>query len=69
MSTPPETPGEPFDEREWRNTVVEVEQLRQEYERRLSDAESEHDERAIGRLWLRLWQAERRRDELLRRRD
>jgi hypothetical protein len=51
---------------EWRQVVIEVETLRQEYARRLSADESEHDERAINQLWLRLWRAERRRDELLK---
>ena len=52
------------DESEWRTTLVEVERARREYEVMLRAHES--DERAIGRLWLRLWRAERRRDELLR---
>jgi hypothetical protein len=54
---------------EWRQVVIEVENLRQEYARRVSADESGHDERAINQLWLRLWRAERRRDELLKRAD
>ena len=67
MSIPPRshTAGD----REWRDALVEVENLRQEYEQRLGEAEQHTDERAIGRLWLRLWRAERRRDELLKRSD
>jgi len=56
-------------DREWRDALVEVENLRREYEQRVAEVESDTDERAIGRLWLRLWQAERKRDELLRRAD
>lgn len=56
-------------EREWRDAVVEAEKSRQEFEQKLRKDDGEGDERAIGRLWLRLWRAERRRDELLRRSD
>ena len=69
MSTAREDQADTVGEREWRDAIVELERSRQEYERRLSDGESESEERAIGRLWLRLWRAERRRDELLRRSD
>jgi hypothetical protein len=51
-------------ESEWRSTLIEIERARQEYEALLQTHES--NEHAIGRLWLRLWRAERRRDELLR---
>lgn len=67
MSVPPQ--GSKDTEREWRDALVEVETLRQQYEQRVGEVEGDTDERAIGRLWLRLWQAERRRDELLRRAD
>jgi hypothetical protein len=69
MSTVREDQADTFGECEWREAIVELERSRQEYERRLNDGESESEERAIGRLWLRLWRAERRRDELLRRSD
>jgi hypothetical protein len=52
------------DESDWRTTLIEIERARREYEALLRTHES--DERAIGRMWLRLWRAERRRDELLR---
>ena len=54
-------------EREWREALLEAETLRQEYEQYLGDADgvSDANERAIGRLW----RAERRREELLRRSD
>ena len=65
MSVQPEKPT--ATEREWRDAVMEVENLRQEYERNLAAEEHDMDEPAIGRLWLRLWLAERRRDELLKR--
>lgn len=67
MPVPPEQPTST--DREWRDALVQVENLRQEYEQRVREAESDIDERGIGRLWLRLWNAERRRDELLRRMD
>ena len=51
-------------ESDWRTTLIEIERARRAYEALLQTHES--DERAIGRLWLRLWRAERRRDELLR---
>jgi hypothetical protein len=51
-------------ESEWRTTLIEIERARRDYEALLESHES--NERAIGRLWLRLWRAERRRDELLR---
>ena len=54
---------------EWRQVVMEVESLRREYAQQLSAGESEQDERAIKQLWLRLWRAERRRDELLKNSD
>ena len=69
MPSPLKTQADSFNEREWRHALVEIEQLRQEYARRLSATDRDGDERAIGRAWLRLWQAERRRDELLRRAD
>jgi hypothetical protein len=52
------------DESDWRTTLIEIERARWEYEALLRTDES--NERAIGRLWLRLWRAERHRDELLR---
>jgi hypothetical protein len=71
MSALPQDHAGTSTEREWRETIVEVENLREEYERRLGDGDGagESNDRAIGRLWLRLWRAERRRDELLRRSD
>ena len=52
------------DDVEWREAQVELEQARREY---AGHGEvGEEDERAVGRRWLRLWRAERRRDELIR---
>ena len=48
-------------EREWREAIMEAEQARVEYARHI-DA----DDDLAGRRWLRLWRAERRRDELIR---
>ena len=51
-------------QRAWREALMEVEQARMEYAK-LTD-ESDADGRAVGRRWLRLWRAERRRDELVK---
>lgn len=51
-------------EDEWSAAVLEVERARQAYVERLRSAEN--DDPAIGRLWLRLWRAERKRDRLIR---
>jgi hypothetical protein len=50
-------------EREWRRAVVEVEHARSRYMQYLKVNDLE-DPR-LGRAWLRLYRAERRRDELL----
>jgi hypothetical protein len=46
----------------WNAALVQVEYARRDYALCL-DA-SDRDESELGRLWLRLWQAERLRDEL-----
>lgn len=46
---------------EWRAAVLEVEHARKEYARALAAAD--HGETEVD-MWLRLWRAERRRDEL-----
>ena len=48
----------------WRQTLVEIEALRQRYDElnRTGGA----SEAELDLLWLRLWLAERRRDELLK---
>jgi hypothetical protein len=51
-------------EREWREVLVEVEEARSEYAKYAQA--SDEDEEAAGRRWLRLWRAERRRDDLVR---
>jgi hypothetical protein len=53
--------------REWRDAAVEVELARVEYAKH-ADA-SDEDDSAVGRRWLRLWRAERRRDELIKTSD
>jgi hypothetical protein len=64
MSTSRRTEVPATGERAWREALVEVEQARLEYAKH-ADA-SDEDDRAVGRRWLRLWQAERRRDELIK---
>ncbi len=51
-------------ELDWRKAVVAAERARQEYTAYLHSATDEDEQQ--GRLWLRLWRAERRRDELYR---
>jgi len=51
-------------EQAWREAVVEVEHARQEYIAYLRMTDRSENE--VGRLWLQLWRAERRRDELFR---
>ena len=54
-------------EAEWGAAMVQAEHARQDYAQYLRSADREESE--LGRLWLRLWLAERRRDELFRRLD
>jgi hypothetical protein len=51
-------------EQQWRAAIVEVERVRSEYIEQLRSTDGGESE--SGRLWLRLWNAERRRDELFR---
>lgn len=51
-------------DREWREALVEVERARVDYAR-YSETDDE-DDRAVGRRWLRLWRAERHRDDLIK---
>jgi hypothetical protein len=52
---------------QWLAAVVQVEHARQDYAQYLKSPEKLEAE--VGRLWLRLWRAERRRDELFRELD
>jgi hypothetical protein len=52
-------------EQAWREALVEVEHLRQQYVAYLRATDRQEEE--LARLWLQLWRAERRRDELYRR--
>jgi hypothetical protein len=63
MSALPRT-GDDQIEEAWRQMVVEAEYARQEYAEYLRTVDGEESE--LRRLWLRLWRAERRRDELFR---
>jgi hypothetical protein len=67
MSTSPQTEVEANVEGEWLAALVQVEHARQDYAQYLRAADTEESE--AGRLWLHLWLAERRRDELFRRLD
>jgi hypothetical protein len=49
---------------EWRAALIEVEEARQQYARVLTAADSVDSE--VDNVWLRLWRAERRRDELIK---
>lgn len=52
-------------EAEWRAALVQAEYARRDYDQCLRGPD--RDESELGRLWLRLWLAERRREELFRR--
>lgn len=67
MSATPRADGNDYVEAQWRAAVVQVEHARQDYAQCLRAADP--DESELGRLWLRLWLAERHRDELFRRLD
>lgn len=67
MSATPKTDGNDYVEAQWRAALVQAERARQDYAQHLRAADREESE--LGRLWLRLWLAERRRDELFRRLD
>lgn len=68
MSTTPRADSDDdYVEAQWRAAVVQAEHARQEYAQHLRAAD--RDESELGRLWVRLWLAERRRDELFRRLD
>lgn len=49
-------------ERRWRQAVLEVELAHQAYAQCVRA--DDRDEAELGRIWLRLWRAERLRDEL-----
>ena len=51
-------------EAEWHAALIHAERLRQEYSHRLAASDTEEPD--LERLWLRLWIAERRREELFR---
>jgi hypothetical protein len=53
------------DSPEWRAAVMEVEEARQQYAQVATSANSLDAE--VDNVWLRLWRAERRRDELIKR--
>lgn len=59
-------PDEQFegDSPEWRNAPMEVEQARQQCARALEARDASEAE--VDVIWLRLWRAERRRDELIK---
>lgn len=67
MLTPDKVGRADTAERDWREALIEVERARVEYAEQVDAADE--DDRAVGRRWLRLWRAERRRDELVRRSD
>jgi hypothetical protein len=48
----------------WNAALVQAEYARRDYAQCLSA--SDRDESELGRLWMRLWLAERRREELFR---
>jgi hypothetical protein len=67
MSASERTEALEVNQRAWREALLEVEQARIDYAKLTDD--SDVDDGAIGRRWLRLWRAERRRDELIKQSD
>jgi hypothetical protein len=67
MSASERTEALEVNQRAWREALLEVERARIDYAK-LTD-NSDADDSAIGRRWLRLWRAERRRDELIKQSD
>jgi hypothetical protein len=51
-------------DRDWVEAFIEVERAFRAYDEYLRSHDD--DDPSIGRLWLRLWLAERRRDELIK---
>jgi hypothetical protein len=64
MPTPAQSLEPTFTDRAWSEALLEVEYARVAYLQQLRQLD--RDERELDRLWLRLWRAERRRDELHR---
>lgn len=64
MLASPESGLDASIEQAWRDALVEAERARQAYAEYLRH--TLRDESELERLWLRLWSAERRRDQLLR---
>ena len=64
MSASERTDALEVNQRAWREALMEVEQARMEYAKLTDESDG-----AIGRHWLRLWRAERRRDELIKSSD
>jgi hypothetical protein len=64
MSPPPRRADIDNVEAEWRAALIHAERLRQEYWHQLTATDTEEPD--LERLWLKLWIAERRREELFR---
>jgi hypothetical protein len=67
MSASERTNATEGDRRAWGEALLEVEQARVAYAKLVDGSDA--DDGAVGRRWLRLWRAERRRDELMRKPD
>jgi hypothetical protein len=59
--------GNPALEQQWREALIAAWHAQREYEE-IADM-PDADDAAVDRLWLRLWRAERVRDELLQAMD
>jgi hypothetical protein len=64
MPTMPSSTEDEDPEAEWRAALVHAEHLRLEYSRQLDAIDAKAPE--LEDLWLKLWSAERRRDDLFR---
>jgi hypothetical protein len=67
MSASERTEALEVNQRAWREALLEVERARIDYAKLTDDSDA--DDGATGRRWLRLWRAERRRDELIKQSD
>ncbi|MGB8326217.1 MAG: hypothetical protein WCE48_01425 [Steroidobacteraceae bacterium] len=63
----PRGDGSPLLERQWREAVVAAWYAQRDYEEVVDQPET--DDATFDRVWLRLWRAERARDELLQTMD
>jgi hypothetical protein len=67
MSASPQAEVAANIEADWRSALIRAERARQDYAQYMKTPD--RDESELQRMWLHLWFAERRREELFRRMD